>query len=63
MRHGPRNLAHEHSTTSHHPMQQRLERWDETRDNLKLTMARNMYGMGAPIRTMMERKAVAYVSR
>lgn len=44
-------------------MQQRLEQWDETRDNFKLTMARNMYGMGAPIRTMMERKAVAYVSR
>jgi proteasome maturation protein len=44
-------------------MQNRLEKWDETRDNLKLTMQRNMYGIGAPIRTLMERKIVEYVSR
>ncbi|CAO1614214.1 unnamed protein product [Sympodiomycopsis kandeliae] len=60
LRHGHRNLASEHSASTHHPMQQRLEKWDETRDNFKMTMARNMYGMGAPIRTMMERKIVSY---
>ena len=45
-----------------HPMQNRLEKWDETRDNLTLTMQRNMYGLGAPIRTLMERRVVEQVS-
>lgn len=62
MRHGPRNLASEASSASvHHPLQQRLEQWDETRDGLKLTMQRNMFGMAAPIRTLMERKIVDHV--
>jgi len=63
MRYGPRNLATEASSMSRqHPMQHRLEKWDETRDNLKLTMQRNMFGLGAPIRTLMERRVVEHVS-
>ena len=63
MRYGPRSLATEASSVSRqHPMQNRLEKWDETRDNLKLTMQRNMFGLGAPIRTLMERRVVGHVS-
>ncbi|KAH8834894.1 proteasome maturation factor UMP1 [Flagelloscypha sp. PMI_526] len=36
----------------------RLNNWEETQDNLKLTMQRNMYGMHAPMRLLMERKMV-----
>lgn len=63
MRFGHRNLAMEASTLSQqHPMQNRLEKWDETRDNLRLTMERRMFGLGAPMRTLMERRVVEYVS-
>lgn len=63
MRHGQRNLATEVSSSSmQHPLQHRLENWDATRDNLKLTMQRNMFGMAAPIRTLMERRIVEHVS-
>ena len=62
MRFGHRNIATEASSLSRqHPMQHRLEQWDETRDNLKLTMQRNMFGLAAPLRTMMERKVVGQV--
>lgn len=62
MRYGPRSLAEEASAASvQHPLQQRLERWEETRDTLKLTMQRNMFGMAAPIRTLMERRIVEHV--
>lgn len=61
MRHGQRNLATEVSSSSvQHPLQHRLESWDATRDNLKLTMQRNMFGMAAPIRTLMERRIVEH---
>ncbi|PWN22193.1 hypothetical protein BCV69DRAFT_281200 [Microstroma glucosiphilum] len=63
IRFGHRNIAHETSAAGsggHHPLQERLEKWDETRDNLKLTVGRNVYGMGVPIRTMMERKVISY---
>lgn len=40
----------------------RLIQWEETQDNLKLTMQRNIYGMHAPMRLMMERKIVSAVS-
>lgn len=66
LRFGHRNIAHETSAAGsggHHPLQERLEKWDETRDNLKLTMGRNVYGMGVPLRTMMERKVISYVSK
>lgn len=45
-----------------HPLQTRLENWDKTRDNLKLQLQRDVYGLGAPLRTMMERKIVGHVS-
>ncbi|PWN93093.1 proteasome maturation factor UMP1 [Acaromyces ingoldii] len=61
MRFGPRSLAHETSASAtQHPLQHRLEQWDETRDNLKLTTMRNIYGVGAPIRTLMERRIVGH---
>lgn len=64
MRHGPRNLATEASTSSaQHPLQHRLENWEATRDDLKLNMQRNMFGIAAPIRTLMERRVVEHVSR
>ena len=36
--------------------------WEETQDNLKLTMMRNLHGLHAPMRTLMERKMVTMVS-
>jgi len=36
--------------------------WEETQDNFKLTMLRNLYGVHAPARLAMERKIVAAVS-
>ncbi|KAJ1029859.1 hypothetical protein NDA13_003098 [Ustilago tritici] len=60
MRHGLKNVLHEVSTHSHHPVQNRLENWEATRDNLKLTMQRNIHGLGAPAHTLMERKIVSY---
>lgn len=64
IRHGQRNMAHQAAVESGslHPLQPRLEKWDETRDTMKLTLQRNIHGMGAPLRTMMERKVVSYVS-
>lgn len=62
MRHGMKNVLHHVSTQSHHPIQNRLENWEATRDNLKLTMQRNIHGIGAPAHTLMERKIASYVS-
>lgn len=36
--------------------------WEETQDNLKLNMHRDIYGLHAPMRLMMERKIVTDVS-
>ncbi|EST07463.1 Proteasome maturation factor UMP1 [Kalmanozyma brasiliensis GHG001] len=60
MRHGIKNVLHEVSTASHHPVQNRLEKWEATQDNIKLTMQRNVHGLGAPAHTLMERKIVSY---
>lgn len=62
MRHGARNLAFEISSADRHQLQVRLDTWEETKDTLKLTLQRNMYGMGVPVRSTFERKAVAWVS-
>lgn len=35
--------------------------WDETQRSLKLTMHRNIYGLHAPMRQLMERKIVSHV--
>ncbi|TFK76669.1 proteasome maturation factor UMP1 [Pluteus cervinus] len=58
LRYGPRSLAAEVKT--HDPLKNRLENWEETQDNLKLTLQRNIYGMHAPMRMLMERKIVAF---
>ena len=38
-----------------------MSQWEETQDNLQLSLARNVFGMHAPIRIMMERKIVSTV--
>jgi len=59
LRHGgPRSLGAEISPK--HPLEGRLEKWQETQDNLKLTMQRNIYGIHAPVRLLMERKLVSH---
>ncbi|TKY86651.1 hypothetical protein EX895_004290 [Sporisorium graminicola] len=60
MRHGLTNVLHQVSTHSHHPIQNRLENWEATRDNLKLTMQRNIHGIGAPAHILMERKIASF---
>ncbi|EGG00185.1 uncharacterized protein MELLADRAFT_93810 [Melampsora larici-populina 98AG31] len=47
-----------HSLAPRHPLENRLAEWNETRDNFQLTMQRDLYGMGAPLRLMMERDLV-----
>ncbi|KAF9454941.1 proteasome maturation factor UMP1 [Macrolepiota fuliginosa MF-IS2] len=53
---GPRNLAAEVKSTG--GIKDRLENWEETQDMTKLTALRNIYGMHAPMRLLMERKIV-----
>jgi len=36
--------------------------WEATQDNMKLTLERDLFGMHAPMRRLMERKIVANVS-
>ncbi|KAF9456814.1 proteasome maturation factor UMP1 [Collybia nuda] len=57
MQYGPRSLAAEVRTEG--GLKKRLENWDATQDNVKLTLQRNIYGMHAPMRLLMERKMVA----
>ncbi|THH19183.1 hypothetical protein EUX98_g8826 [Antrodiella citrinella] len=47
LRYGPRSIAAEVQTTS--TIKDRLQGWEETQDNLKLTMLRNTYGLHAPV--------------
>ncbi|KAI0074800.1 proteasome maturation factor UMP1 [Panus rudis PR-1116 ss-1] len=58
LNYGPRSLAAEVQTTT--PLKDRLQNWEATQDNLKLTTLRNVYGLHAPVRLLMERKAVSY---
>ncbi|CAO3574683.1 unnamed protein product [Mortierella alpina] len=44
--------------TEKHPLENRLAEWDNTQMELKMNMARNMYGMHAPIKMAMERSLV-----
>ncbi|GAA5971007.1 hypothetical protein JCM8115_004771 [Rhodotorula mucilaginosa] len=53
---GPRSIASE--VANKHPLQNRLAQWDATRENLHLTLERNMYGLHAPVRLEMERQLV-----
>jgi len=61
LRYGPRVLSEETRTVGS-GLRERLESYDETQDNLRLTMQRNIYGLHAPMRLLMERKIVAYNS-
>jgi len=58
LRYGPRSLAAEVKT--HDGFKDRLENWEQTQDNMKLTLQRNIYGMHAPMRLLMERKIVSH---
>jgi len=57
LQYGPRSIAAEIKTEG--GLKDRIENWEETQDNLKLTLQRNLYGMHAPMRLLMERKIVA----
>ncbi|KAJ6501484.1 proteasome maturation factor UMP1 [Mycena vitilis] len=57
LRYGPRSIAAEIKTEGN--LKERLENWEETQDNVKLTLQRNLYGMHAPMRLLMERKIVS----
>ncbi|KAG9314702.1 proteasome maturation factor UMP1 [Chiua virens] len=57
LQYGPRSIAAE--TKSRGGLEHRLSHWEETQDNLKLTMLRNLHGLHAPARLLMERKIVA----
>ncbi|KAI0726061.1 proteasome maturation factor UMP1 [Fomitopsis betulina] len=57
LRYGPRSLAAENKAKG--GLRERLENWEATQDNLKLTMQRNIFGLHMPMRTLMERKIVS----
>ncbi|KAK7029697.1 hypothetical protein VNI00_014395 [Paramarasmius palmivorus] len=57
LQYGPRTIATE--IKSEGGLKERLENWEETQDNLKLTMMRNVHGLHAPMRMLMERKMVS----
>ncbi|EIM92505.1 proteasome maturation factor UMP1 [Stereum hirsutum FP-91666 SS1] len=57
LQYGPRSLAAEVKSTDF--IRARLENWEETQDNMMLTMQRNIYGLHAPMTTLMERKIVS----
>jgi len=57
LQYGPRSLAAEVQSAG--GLKGRLENWETTQDNLKLTLERNLYGMHAPMRRLMERRIVA----
>jgi proteasome maturation protein len=57
LQYGTRSIAQEVKSDS--AIKQRLESWEETQDNLKLTLQRNIDGLHAPIRLLMERKIVS----
>jgi len=44
---------------SHSAIKDRIENWEETQDNMKLTLMRSLYGVSLPLQIMMERKIVA----
>jgi proteasome maturation protein len=58
LRYGPK-LMSEETRTIGSGLKERLESYEETQDNLKLTMQRNIYGLHAPMRLLMERKLVS----
>ncbi|KAI5120238.1 hypothetical protein M0805_000052 [Coniferiporia weirii] len=60
LQYGLRSLATEARSQS--DLKQRLDndgKWEETQEELRLTLQRNIYGVHAPVRLMMERKIVS----
>ncbi|KAH7930595.1 proteasome maturation factor UMP1 [Leucogyrophana mollusca] len=57
LQYGPRSIATE--TKSRGGLQNRLAMWEETQDNTRLTMLRDLHGLHAPTRLLMERKIVS----
>jgi hypothetical protein len=55
------NVRHSRHVPSYPLNAAALPQWDETQRTLKLTMHRNIYGLHAPMRQLMERKLVSYV--
>ncbi|SCZ97111.1 BZ3500_MvSof-1268-A1-R1_Chr4-2g06997 [Microbotryum saponariae] len=56
LRHGVRSLAADVAPA--HPLQARLENWDDHREMLQLTLQRQMFGLHMPVRQRMERSLV-----
>jgi hypothetical protein len=56
------NVRHSMLCTITSAKQGHVTKWDETQRSFKLTMHRNIYGLHAPMRQLMERKIVSYVS-
>ncbi|KAJ2609898.1 hypothetical protein H4S08_003855 [Coemansia sp. RSA 1365] len=54
---GPATRVAEELTTAH-PLETRLSNWDNSQLGIKLHMQRRVYGLHAPMRTMMELQAV-----
>ncbi|KAJ2851032.1 hypothetical protein IWW36_001459 [Coemansia brasiliensis] len=54
---GPTERMDQKLTTGH-PLESRLANWDNSQLNMKLHMQRQIYGLHAPMRTMMEIKSV-----
>ncbi|KAH9947400.1 proteasome maturation factor UMP1 [Amylocystis lapponica] len=58
LQYGPRSIAAEIKSTD--SIKNRLENWDATQDNFKLTVQRRTFGLHMPMRLLMERKIVGY---
>ncbi|KAF8976312.1 proteasome maturation factor UMP1 [Cyathus striatus] len=56
LQYGPLSLSAQ--VKSEGGLKDRLNNWEETQDNVRLTLQRNIYGMHAPMRLLMERKIV-----
>ncbi|KAJ1895106.1 hypothetical protein LPJ66_004788 [Kickxella alabastrina] len=54
---GPSNRVDEEMTKGH-PLESRLANWENSQLNMKLHMQRKIYGLHAPMRTMMEIQSV-----
>jgi proteasome maturation protein len=61
LRHGPSKAAASVQPGTTHALQARLEQWAETQERLKLGMQRSNFGLGLPLRVMMEKKIVMEV--
>ncbi|KAF9646838.1 proteasome maturation factor UMP1 [Thelephora ganbajun] len=57
LQYGPCSMVNQFK--SHGAIKDRLENWEETQDNVRFTLMRNLYGVSLPLQIMMERKIVA----